>query len=110
MKEYCFFWNNDIIFTHLNERILLFSGIILIRFSFKQLQSNCAASFTAQWKCLDENNQMYERCRSTQSELDQCVFDKMVSMRVYHLLTVDSFLYRSILLVFFLSYANMARV
>lgn len=49
-------------------------------FSFKQLQTHCGAAFTAQWKCLESNNHLYQRCRTTQDVMDQCVFEKMVNV------------------------------
>eukprot|EP00054_Salpingoeca_dolichothecata_P033185 m.267119 g.267119 ORF g.267119 m.267119 type:complete len:139 (+) comp32235_c0_seq1:51-467(+) len=44
---------------------------------FRALKTNCEGEFTAQFECLDENNQTFGLCRQTQAALDQCVFDKM---------------------------------
>ncbi len=46
--------------------------------SLRQLKLKCGPQFEAQWTCLQYKNQSYDKCRKTQSALDECVFQTMV--------------------------------
>ena len=46
--------------------------------SLRQLKLKCGPQFEAQWKCLAYYNQTFDKCRTTQSALDECVFETMV--------------------------------
>merc|ERR1719272_857349 len=43
----------------------------------KALKSSCNDQFEKQYKCLEMNNQEFPKCRETQNEFDNCVFDKL---------------------------------
>merc|ERR1711939_837081 len=42
-----------------------------------KLRENCGTEFTKHWECLEMHNQQYERCRSVETPLNTCVFDKL---------------------------------
>ncbi len=45
----------------------------------EKLKQNCNAQWDAHWKCLDKNNQMFEKCRSEEMPFNECIFNKLVS-------------------------------
>jgi len=42
-----------------------------------QLRANCETVWNAHWKCLENNNQEYNRCRKLEKSLNGCAFDKL---------------------------------
>ncbi|KAJ3254216.1 hypothetical protein HK103_007461 [Boothiomyces macroporosus] len=43
----------------------------------EKLKLNCNKSWEGHWKCLDENNQMLEKCRPQEKVFNDCVFQKL---------------------------------
>lgn len=44
------------------------------------INKSCLAEFRKHWECLDQNNQQLWQCRRREMKLNECVFDKLVSL------------------------------
>ncbi|RKP08474.1 NADH dehydrogenase, alpha subcomplex, subunit 8 [Thamnocephalis sphaerospora] len=42
-----------------------------------KLRDNCGAEFERHWKCLDNRNLEFQRCRTEERPLNECVFAKL---------------------------------
>ncbi|KAF8214172.1 NADH dehydrogenase, alpha subcomplex, subunit 8 [Mycena galopus ATCC 62051] len=47
-----------------------------------KMRENCLAQFEAHWGCLEQNNQLYYRCRAEERPLNACMFDKLGLVKV----------------------------
>lgn len=44
----------------------------------KKVRESCREEFEAHWKCLNARNMEYQKCRSQEKSLNQCIFQKLV--------------------------------
>ena len=55
-----------------------------------KLKSQCQDSWQAHWECLDMNNHTFYKCRSQETEFNDCVFSKLVNF-LFEMIEIDIF-------------------
>jgi hypothetical protein len=48
--------------------------------SITRMRENCLKEFEAHWNCLEHNNHAYNLCRKQERPLNNCMFEKLVSL------------------------------
>lgn len=50
--------------------------------SIKDINTHCLKQFNSHWECLENNNHHLWECRKPEMQLNNCVFEKLVSCLV----------------------------